>query len=82
MHAQQGCGLSSVFCSAFARCDVLLLPMQGYLPGQLYNLNSKFGNQEELKALCAAFKEAGVRPVCEFLLPIIYAAAATANPQW
>ena len=43
---------------------------QGYLPGQLYNLNSKFGNQEELKALVAACKEAGVRPMCEcvFLL--------------
>lgn len=39
--------------------------VQGYLPGQLYNLNSKFGNQEELKSLVSAFKEAGVRPVCE-----------------
>jgi alpha-amylase len=41
---------------------------QGYLPGQLYNLNSKFGNQEELKALVAACKEAGVRPVCDIVV--------------
>jgi hypothetical protein len=41
---------------------------QGYLPGQLYNLNSKFGNQEELKALVAACKEAGVRPLCELCM--------------
>ncbi len=34
--------------------------MQGYLPGQLYNLNSKYGNKEELKALLKAFKEAGI----------------------
>ena len=25
---------------------------QGYLPGQLYNLNSKYGTAEELRALC------------------------------
>lgn len=50
-------------------CDVHRFMPQGYLPGQLYNLNSKFGNQEELVSLVAAFKEAGVRPVCEFLDP-------------
>lgn len=45
-----------------------ILRVQGYLPGQLYNLDSKFGNQEELKALCAALKEAGVRPVCDIVI--------------
>jgi alpha-amylase len=45
--------------------DTWTCASQGYLPGQLYNLNSKFGNQEELKALVVACKEAGIRPVCE-----------------
>ena len=48
-----------------ARAETWTYASQGYLPGQLYNLNSKFGNKEELKALVAACKEAGVRPVCE-----------------
>lgn len=34
---------------------------QGYLPGQLYNLKSKYGTEEELRALCADLLAAGIR---------------------
>ena len=41
---------------------------QGYLPGQLYNLDSKYGNKEELKALCTALKEAGIVPLADIVI--------------
>ena len=41
---------------------------QGYLPGQLYNLDSKYGNKDELKALCAALKEAGIVPLADIVI--------------
>lgn len=60
--------LHSPVTSKLALVTLLHHASQGYLPGQLYNLNSKFGNQEELKELCAALKEAGVRPVCDIVI--------------
>ena len=42
--------------------------MQGYLPGQLYNLNSKYGNREQLVALNKALKAAGIVPVCDVVI--------------
>lgn len=41
---------------------------QGYLPGQLYNLSSKYGSEEELRALCAALHEAGLRPMADIVI--------------
>ena len=41
---------------------------QGYLPGQLYNLDSKYGNGEELKALNAALKAAGISPIVDIVI--------------
>ena len=41
---------------------------QGYLPGQLYNLDSKFGNKEQLQELTAALKRAGLRPVADIVV--------------
>mmetsp|Transcript_17941 Transcript_17941/g.53987 ORF Transcript_17941/g.53987 Transcript_17941/m.53987 type:complete len:489 (+) Transcript_17941:115-1581(+) len=41
---------------------------QGYLPGQLYNLDSKFGNKEQLQELNAALKDAGIRPVADIVV--------------
>ena len=59
---------SVVVVAATLMAETWTYASQGYLPGQLYNLNSKFGNQEELKELVAACKEAGVRPVCELCM--------------
>ena len=43
--------------------------VQGYLPGQLYNLDgSSYGNQEELTSLVGALKEAGIRSVCDIVI--------------
>lgn len=41
---------------------------QGYLPGQLYNLDSKYGSKDELKALNAALKEAGIVPLADIVI--------------
>lgn len=41
---------------------------QGYLPGQLYNLDSKYGNKEELRALCKELKAAGIMPLADIVI--------------
>lgn len=41
---------------------------QGYLPGQLYNLDSKYGNKEELQALCKELKAAGIVPLADIVI--------------
>lgn len=41
---------------------------QGYMPGQLYNLNSLYGNKEELIDLNKALKEAGIAPVADIVI--------------
>lgn len=41
---------------------------QGYLPGQLYNLDSKYGNKEELQALCKECKAAGIVPLADIVI--------------
>jgi hypothetical protein len=38
------------------------------MPGQLYNLNSKYGNAEALKELVKAVKEAGIVPVADIVI--------------
>jgi 1,4-alpha-glucan branching enzyme len=42
--------------------------MQGYLPGQLYKLDSLYGSEAELKELLAALKEAGLVPVADIVI--------------
>lgn len=59
-----------------------LCPLQGYLPGQLYNLNSKYGNKEELQALLKAFKEAGVVTVADIVINHRCADAQDDNGVW
>lgn len=46
----------------------MLCTLQGYLPGQLYNLNSHYGNKEELQALLKAFKEAGIITLADIVI--------------
>lgn len=41
---------------------------EGYLPSELYNLNTPYGSTEELKQLCTALKDAGVRPVADIVI--------------
>lgn len=41
---------------------------QGYMPGQLYNLTSKYGTKEELIALNKALKEAGLKPIADIVI--------------
>lgn len=59
-----------------AGCTHLWLPPpsqsvapQGYLPGQLYNLSaSKYGSEQDLKALVAALKEAGIVAIADVVI--------------
>ncbi len=41
---------------------------QGYLPGQLYNLNSKYGTIDDLKDLTMALNAAGLYPVADIVI--------------
>jgi alpha-amylase len=41
---------------------------QGYMPGQLYNLNSKYGNKDDLIMLVKAVNEAGIIPVADIVI--------------
>jgi len=47
---------------------VPLCAAQGYLPGQLYNLTSKYGTKEQLVELNKALKAAGIVPVCDIVI--------------
>lgn len=42
--------------------------MQGYLPGQLYNLSSKYGDKEELMSLVSELKKAGILAICDIVI--------------
>lgn len=48
----------------FWTCAVL----QGYMPGQLYNLNSKYGTKEELVQLLKGLNGAGILPVADIVI--------------
>jgi alpha-amylase len=38
------------------------------MPGQLYNLTSKYGNKDELKSLCSALRAAGIKPMADIVI--------------
>jgi alpha-amylase len=52
------------------------------LPGQLYDLNSKYGSPEELKACCAALKAVGVRPIADVVINHRCADAQDDEGRW
>lgn len=41
---------------------------QGYMPGQLYNLNSKYGTPEELKKLVKDLRSAGIISIADIVI--------------
>jgi hypothetical protein len=41
---------------------------EGYMPQQLYDLNSAYGSQEQLHALLEALKAAGVAPMADVVI--------------
>lgn len=41
---------------------------EGYLPGQLYNLSSAYGNEAQLTALCAKLRAAGIEPLADIVI--------------
>jgi alpha-amylase len=61
---------------------VLFFSEQGYLPGQLYNLNTHYGGPEELKALLDDLKAAGLSPVADIVINHRCADAQDENGVW
>jgi hypothetical protein len=54
----------------FTACAVLACGwfLQGYMPGQLYNLNSKYGTKEDLAQLLKALNAAGIVPMADIVI--------------
>jgi glycosidase len=42
--------------------------LQGYMPGQLYNLSSAYGNEQQLIELNEALKAAGIAPLADIVI--------------
>ncbi|XP_078428888.1 alpha-amylase-like 3 [Wolffia australiana] len=55
---------------------------EGYMPKDLYNLNSRYGNIEELKSLVKKFHEVGVRVLGDVVLNHRCAHAQNSNGIW
>lgn len=51
-------------------------PAQGYLPGDLYNLNSKYGSEEELIGCVKALQNHGIKVLGDAV------SAAGQGPGW
>ncbi|KAL4457429.1 hypothetical protein ABPG75_012294 [Micractinium tetrahymenae] len=55
---------------------------EGYLPSQLYSLDSCYGSQQELRALCDDLRTAGIRPVADVVINHRCADAQDENGVW
>ncbi|KAM0932684.1 putative glycosidase [Dioscorea sansibarensis] len=55
---------------------------EGYMPKDLYNLNSRYGNMEELKDLVGRFHEVGIRVLGDVVLNHRCAHYKNANGIW
>ncbi len=82
-------GVASMLVMSTKRCCTnafermaMLYGVQGYLPGQLYKLQSLYGGEEELKQLLAALKEAGLVPVADIVINHRCADAQDENGVW
>lgn len=50
------------------RCIPPHVPRQGYLPCEMYDLDTPYGGREELKALCAELNAAGIVPLADVVI--------------
>jgi glycosidase len=41
---------------------------QGYLPAQLYQLQSSYGSEQQLRQLLAGLKQAGISPLADIVI--------------
>lgn len=55
---------------------------EGYLPSDLYNLDTPYGSKSELTALCTALKDVGVRPVADIVINHRSAGAQGPDGRW
>lgn len=55
---------------------------EGYLPGQLYNLDSKYGSKDELADAIGALKEHGIRAVADIVINHRCAQMQDENGNW
>ena len=62
--------------------DTLEAILQGYLPAQLYNLNSCYGTKEQLQSLTWALNYAGIKPVADIVINHRCADVQNADGIW
>ena len=53
---------------AFCCAKAMRILLQGYMPGQLYNLNTPYGSKEDLKELIQCLKAAGISPMADIVI--------------
>eukprot|EP00967_Tisochrysis_lutea_P122494 scaffold202730_cov22-Tisochrysis_lutea.AAC.1 len=44
------------------------LLLQGYLPGDYYDLNSKYGTEEELRKVISVFHDLGIKVIADIVI--------------
>lgn len=44
------------------------LLLQGYMPGQLYKLDSSYGTEQQLTELCAKLRDGGIDPLADIVI--------------
>ncbi len=55
---------------------------QGYLPDELYDLDSAYGTKSDLVALNQALREAGIRPMADIVINHRSAAEKGPDGKW